>query len=206
MSGYSNTIKFITISLAAAACVALAGASNAADEKKPAAAASKQAEPPYKTSEAFRTIINPHAQISDEGEIMWNTCLVCHKGVPDIDKTKSIKDVTLRVEGEFKELCYRCHTVKPHPEAQGAGASMSGITAPNHLIEPPKIIQQNLRLSMKEADITMPFDPKTGKVTCVTCHNPHQRGLLAGRGNWGADSQTRLRSEGTDICQFCHRK
>lgn len=215
MTVSSNTAKRITVSLAIAIGLLIASLSNAADVKKtddkkaaePGASAQKApAEPPYKAVESFKTIINPHKQISDEGEVMWNTCLICHKGVPDTDKVRSINDVTLRVGGEFKELCYRCHTVKLHPEAPGVASSMSGIAAPNHLIEPTKIIRQNLRVSMKDAAIVMPLDPKSGKITCVTCHNPHERGLLYGRANWGADSQIRLRSEGTDICQFCHRK
>jgi hypothetical protein len=74
------------------------------------------------------------------------------------------------------------------------------------MIEPPRIIYMNMRLTRKEIRTILPLDPATGKITCPTCHNPHERGVLVGKADWGADSARRLRSEGLDICQYCHRK
>ncbi|MBI5344992.1 MAG: hypothetical protein HZB83_06625 [Deltaproteobacteria bacterium] len=45
---------------------------------------------PYQRIDALKTIMNPHEQISDEGEILWGTCIICHRDVPDPRKEKSI--------------------------------------------------------------------------------------------------------------------
>ncbi len=162
--------------------------------------------PPYTDEVALKLLINPHEQINDEGEVLWAKCLICHRNVPDIRKERSIRDVKLRIEKEVKELCYRCHTVIQHPGAFGVTAALLGRPAPLHMIKLPLRKYNNIRRALKEISTIMPFDPTTGKVTCPTCHNPHERGLLVGRYNWGADSIRRLRTEGLDICQNCHRK
>ena len=162
--------------------------------------------PPYGREAALKILINPHEQINDEGEVLWAKCLICHRNVPNIREERSIKDVKLRIEKEVKELCYRCHTVIKHPGAYGVTAALLGKPAPLHMIKMPPRKYDNLRIMLKEINTVMPFDPVTGKITCPTCHNPHERGLLVGRNNWGADSVRRFRSEGLDICQNCHRK
>ena len=151
-------------------------------------------------------MINPHEQINDEGEVLWAKCLICHRNVPDIREERSIRDVKLRIEKEVKEICYRCHTVIQHPAAEGVSATFIGRAAALHMVKPPMIMYNNLRLALKDINTIMPLDPATGKITCPTCHNPHERGLLVGKNNWGADSTRRLRTEGLDICQNCHRK
>ncbi|MFQ5585960.1 MAG: cytochrome c3 family protein [Thermodesulfobacteriota bacterium] len=150
---------------------------------------------------------NPHDQIDDEGDIHWEKCLICHRDVPDPKKAKSMADVRIRYEEDMKMLCYRCH-----PEAMHPGGGWIGLTygreagAPYHWTVPPKSIAKNIELSEKEYKIYLPREPKTGKIFCATCHNPHERGLLIGRADWGADHLKRLRSEGNPVCQYCHRK
>ena len=56
------------------------------------------------------------------------------------------------------------------------------------MVKPPRVMYNNLRLALKDMDAVMALDPATGKITCTTCHNPHERGLTVGRNNWGADS------------------
>lgn len=178
------------------AAIFAAGAAHSADEK-----------PPYDKADALQTIINPHDQVNDEGEILWGRCVICHVNVPDIEKERSIKDVKLRFKEELKDLCFRCHPTKRHPGAEGGiSARMSGYAAKDHLVVPRTDILLNMRFTKKEVFTSIPLDPDTGKVTCATCHNPHERGVLFGRGDWGADSAMRLRTEGLDICQYCHRK
>ena len=165
----------------------------------------KDEAPPYTRAEALKTAINPHEQINDEGEILWQKCLICHRNVPDPEKEKTIKDVKLRYAEDLKMLCLRCHTVIKHPAGAGVSAALVA-KIPNHLIVPPKLIYQNLRLAQKEVTVVMPLEPETGKIFCATCHNPHERGVLFGKADWGADYVQRLRTYGLDICQNCHRK
>jgi hypothetical protein len=150
--------------------------------------------------------VNPHQQITDEGEILWEACMSCHVAVPDIETVRSIKEASL-VSPEDPDLtCRQCHTVKPHPASEGISATMSQMPAPDHLVEPSDEKLLNIRLSKKEVSIILPLHPESGRVICVTCHNPHERGLLRGRADTGGDGFARLRTPGLDICQYCHRK
>lgn len=199
----SRKTAFVTAilvgSLALFSSKALSAEVKAAEQPKPSA-------PPYERSDAILTIMNPHNQISDTGEVLWGTCVVCHKETPDV-KAKSIKDVKLYYEDNPDQLCRNCHAVKKHPGGEGTiSATMSGYSAPDHLVVPSKVVTQNMRLSLKEIPMILPLDPKSGRILCATCHNPHERGLLPGRPDWGADYSMRLRSAGLDICQYCHRK
>ncbi|MBI5888804.1 MAG: hypothetical protein HZB82_08870 [Deltaproteobacteria bacterium] len=201
----SKKISVFILPFVLAACAAAfaAGVSSAADAPAVPAAAPK---PPYTAIEAVTTIIDPHTQISDEGHILWEKCIICHRNVPDLKKEKSISDVTLRYANEMKDLCLGCHIDRKHPGTEGASVMMSAAEAPDHLVVPSQTVKQNLRLMLKSTPTIFPFDPKTGKVTCVTCHNPHEKGLQSGKAGWGAGSFKRLRAEGDDICQYCHRK
>ncbi|MDP2688692.1 MAG: hypothetical protein Q8P48_01140 [Deltaproteobacteria bacterium] len=184
--------------------VTIASASMAAKEpEKPA----KPVKPPYERNEAALTIINPHEQIDDEGRVLWRSCLVCHTEAPDIKKKLTISDVKVRYADEdYNKLCRACHTVRKHPASEGISVAMSNFAAPDHLVVPPKRNYWSMRLTKKEIPMMMPLDPGTGKIICSTCHNPHERGLLPGRADWGGDYTARLRSAGLDICQYCHRK
>ncbi len=188
--------------------ISIASVSMAAQKPaEPAAPPAKKAEPPYSRQEAALSIINPHEQIDDEGHVLWRSCLVCHPVVPDIRKKTSIKDVTVRyADTDFNRLCRACHTVRIHPASEGINVTMADMEAPDHLVVPPKANYWSIRLTKKEVPMIMPLDPSNGKIVCVTCHNPHERGLLPGRADWGGDSTVMLRTRGLDICQYCHRK
>lgn len=163
--------------------------------------------PAYDRSIVLRSMMNPHEQINDEGEVLWGTCTICHTEVPDIKKQTPLKDLPMRYsEDGLSAICQRCHQTPKHPGAEGVGVSMSGFTAPDHLTVPSSGVALNMRMIVKDIQTILPLDPKNGKIICSTCHNPHERGLLAGRADYGADHSFRLRSAGLDICQYCHRK
>lgn len=162
----------------------------------------------YTYQEVLGTLVNPHEQITDEGYIRWAKCAICHPEVPDIEKAKSIEDVKLLFEDDLKQGCYRCHPQRIHPGGEWIGTALGREKgAPNHLIVPPPQIRENIELSMKENSVILPFEPGTGKIFCGTCHNPHERGLLIGKADTGADNEKRLRAmPGGSVCQHCHRK
>lgn len=176
-------------------------------EPPPAPAAAAAAAPQYDRALVLKSMMNPHEQINDEGEVLWGTCTICHTVVPDIKGQVPLKDLPMRYsEDGFSAICQRCHQVAKHPGAEGAGVSMSGFAAPDHLTVPSSGVALNMKLIVKDIPTILPLDPKNGKIICATCHNPHERGLLAGRADYGADHSFRLRSAGLDICQYCHRK
>lgn len=193
-----------------AACLVLTGIGSAATAEPAKTEVPKapfvRITPPYSVADALKSLISPHEQINDEGEILWEKCLICHKNIPDINAEKSIKDVKLRYDGNMNDICYKCHPIGKHPGSEDITSQILQSEAPEHLVVPSKLVVKSMRFLMKDVQVVLPLEPKTGKVICSTCHNPHERGLLSGRANWGADTRQRLRSEGLDICQFCHKK
>lgn len=158
-------------------------------------------------TDSIPTGFNPHDHIDDEGYVLWSKCLICHSEVPDIKKAKSIADVKLRFEDDIKQGCFRCHPQRMHPGGEWLGLTLGDKPgAPDHWIKPPEKIGKNIEMTLKELDIILPFEPKTGKIFCATCHNPHERGLLLGKAERGADNEWRLRTYGGPICQYCHRR
>lgn len=199
-----------TIKILAAAVVAfigLAGLAHCADAPIAAKKALSVKESPYTWDAVMKTVMNPHEQISDEGDVLWGTCVICHANTPDVNVEKNVNDVKLRFQEDMSDACLRCHQIKPHPAGEESQErDMSGFIAPNHMVVPRKDIVQAMRFALKEVPMMLPLEPKTGKIICSTCHNPHERGLLSGRADHGADAVMRLRSASLAICQNCHRK
>ena len=159
----------------------------------------------YDRDEALVSLINPHEQINEEGDILWKKCMICHLEVPEVKLSTSINDVKLRFEDDMKQMCFRCHPQRMHPGGGWAGQLRGRRGAPIHWIKPPALIASNMKRAVKQyKTVYLPLEPKTDRIFCATCHNPHERGLLPGRADWGADYSRRLRSAGAPICQFCH--
>ncbi len=140
-------------------------------------------------------MLDPHNQLSDKGAIIVDKCLYCHVEKPD-EKTATFKQV--RLIGNLEVLCFRCHFKQSrfHP-----------INA-NHLVKPNKTILANMKETEKKFGIILPLNYK-GKITCPTCHNPHERGVIPRDkpSAKGASEKYRLRLSGVDlqICVACHK-
>ncbi|UCD35405.1 MAG: hypothetical protein JSU90_00835 [Nitrospiraceae bacterium] len=140
-------------------------------------------------------MLDPHNQHTESGAINVDKCLYCHVEKPD-EKSATFKDV--RLIGNLEVLCFRCHykQSKLHP-----------INA-NHLVKPPDKILKNMQETEKQYGIILPLNYE-GKVTCPTCHNPHERGVIPqGRPSaQGASEKYRLRLSGVNmlICVACHK-
>lgn len=153
--------------------------------------------------------LNPHDQISDEGELYTQRCLVCHSVTPNRRDAKSIDDVSFNVTDDLSKLCTGCHPWRPHPGGGWARyAPNSSAAGPNHLVIPPEAILKRLKESEQKRDIVLPLDRSTGRIFCATCHNPHERGVQRHtRADRGADGFKRLRNTGGGpICDNCHNK
>ncbi len=153
--------------------------------------------------------VNPHDQINDEGEILYFKCLICHKDMPDVKKAKSIRDVNFLYEDPLQP-CYSCHPQPMHPGGSWFGAVRGEKRrwpgAPKHwLVLPPDGIYNSLKRSERRYQVILPLANDT-HVMCGTCHNPHERGLLAGKADIGADFERRWRTTGIQICMYCHEK
>ena len=135
-------------------------------------------------------MLDPHNQLDANGDIIVEKCLYCHKVKPDT-KTMFFGDVELI--GDLKILCQRCHgEYERHPGSV------------NHYLQPSPKLYTRMKIMEGEFGIVLPLDYE-GKLTCVTCHNPHERGVIpeeySGSGGAGVKYRHRLPER---LCQACH--
>jgi predicted CXXCH cytochrome family protein len=140
--------------------------------------------------------INPHQMLDEQGSVVKivggrTICIVCHVRRPDPEKDRT-EDVDFRADVGF--LCWRCHP----PMA-------NALFQHEHLLmEPPPSMRRTLEKNEKEMNVILPLVPRD-RVTCSTCHNPHQKGvILREAAAKGADEPARLRVPSPRLCFLCH--
>ena len=145
--------------------------------------------------------LNPHDQVDDGGKLQEHKCLICHVEVPQASAQP--EDVKLITGADWSGLCRNCHKWQPHP-----GGNMSFFNnnkAPDHLAVPSKKVWARMQMMSVENDVSLRREPVSERLTCATCHNPHEQGVIkrpaAAR---GADANKRLRTK--NICLNCHKK
>jgi predicted CXXCH cytochrome family protein len=137
---------------------------------------------------------NPHVMADPDGTILevnnGPICLVCHVAVPD-QKTAPIQ-VAFRADVAF--ICWRCHPPMP------------GSFFNNHFqVKPSRQTLGFMKQRTKEEDLLLPLLNR-GRITCSTCHNPHQSGIIRkSSAAVGADSYKKLRLTKELICTGCHQ-
>lgn len=146
-------------------------------------------------------MLDPHNQLDEQGRIKEEKCLYCHQSVPDVQhatlKKRRPDDEVVSLIGHLDVVCYRCHykQTRQHP-----------INA-NHLKKPTRKIMRSMRWAERKFGIVMPLD-SSGKVTCITCHNPHEKGVIPSQrtASAGAGERARLRLPrvADKICLACH--
>ncbi len=136
--------------------------------------------------------INPHVMLDKQGKVRAvngkPVCLMCHAKQPDpaVDRTEDI-----RFKADIAYLCWRCHPPMP------------GIFFSQHFLAKPKPkTLEYMKKTEIEKLVILPLVPR-GRVTCSTCHNPHQEGVIfnesAAKGA-GKPAGLRLRP----LCIACH--
>ena len=125
---------------------------------------------------------------------LQSVCFKCHA---KDEKTAAFKEIKIIKNSTI--LCEGCHG-KTYSPAHPAGA--------NHLLRPSRELSAMMTEGEKKFDIMFPLD-HDGKLTCVTCHNPHEKGILPagmmGAEGAGKGSLLRLPPEDNKICVACHR-
>jgi predicted CXXCH cytochrome family protein len=133
--------------------------------------------------------LNPHEQmIGKDNDLNRFTCLVCHLYAPD-PKVDTFKTVKFRASVAF--LCWRCHP-----------PMIADFLDKHFLKVPSKKTFEEMLKGEAEYKVILPLDSK-GRVTCSTCHNPHQPGVMVKE--WakkGEGAAKRLRDQA--ICSVCH--
>ncbi|KAB0665691.1 hypothetical protein F6V25_08200 [Oryzomonas japonica] len=143
------------------------------------------------TAEQYATI-DPHVMRQDDGsQTVVNgkvVCLYCHELEPDPSQDRA-NMVLFKADVSF--LCMRCHTLMH-----------TGYFEKHFLLTPPDEIKKNIARPEIQERFSLPLVPR-GRITCTTCHNPHQEGIISyGPSAAGADSVHRLRDE--NVCIGCH--
>jgi hypothetical protein len=161
---------------------------------------------------------NAHDQLA-AGKPKTDTCIWCHTGVPDVEarlEGNAMPELRRKSSG----VCNNCHTVaKGHPNDgphMGATPSaemmwyMAACELQPQMNLPLKRLVEYVRAA-KRAPRSIPLDEK-GSITCYSCHNPHEKGLLP---DWnprsiGAELKQaenhRLRGRQGQLCIACHQK
>ncbi len=139
--------------------------------------------------EQFRSF-NPHNQIDASGRIRVMSCLFCHSSIPDRD-TVTVRIPEL-VEGSTS-ICLWCHAgemVTRHPEEV------------DHLVRPSREVARLIDSAPERVGLFLPL--VDGEITCGTCHNPHQDGVLKTVADGGTPGKRPRLTVGREICAACH--
>jgi len=161
---------------------------------------------------------NAHDQLQ-AGQAKPDACLWCHVSTPDAS-SRPREGTSYKLRGGQSELCGNCHRMaKGHPTenvhmyatpSEEMMWYMSAYEMRDRMNMPLKQLLEYVRAAKRTAR-SIPLD-ESGRITCCSCHNPHEEGLLPG---WnprsvGAEPKKsvnhRLRiSEGIS-CRACHQK
>ncbi len=160
---------------------------------------------------------NAHDQMAD-GKPKMQACAWCHAEVPPTDAPLG-EDVSCNLRAKSDGVCRNCHPVaQTHPVVAHMGAipptEMSWYISAREM-------QSKMRLpfpqlleyarAVKRMPRSIPLD-ETGRITCYSCHNPHEKALLpeANPRSVGADAKQavnhRLRIREGKLCVACHQK
>jgi hypothetical protein len=136
-------------------------------------------------------MLDPHTQLNAWGKIIVEKCLYCHTEKPDENRAR-YKDV--QFIGDLEVICQRCHVIR--------GNHAGNV---NHLVKPSTRTLTRMQAMEKEFGIILPLDAN-GQLTCITCHNPHDKGVIQAESPAakGAGSKYRHRLPG-GLCVECHQ-
>ena len=136
-------------------------------------------------------MLDPHIQLNAWGKIIVEKCLYCHTEKPDENRAR-FKDV--KFIGDLEVICQRCHVIR--------GNHAGNV---NHLVKPSTQALARMQAMEKEFGIILPLD-ENGQLTCIICHNPHDKGVIQAESPAakGAGSKDRHRLPGR-LCVECHQ-
>lgn len=133
---------------------------------------------------------DPHQQVDLNGKLIEETCYYCHVDVPNVE-TDEFKDLSFVTDVEA--LCRRCHRHQRHP---------GGVE--HHVRPSPKLAERIEQMEAEHATL-MPMT-RGGQITCVTCHNPHEAGVIPAHRPSARGAGSPGRHRAPNLCEECHLK
>lgn len=136
-------------------------------------------------------MLNPHSQLNAWGKIIVEKCLYCHSEKPD-ETREHYRDV--QFIGDLETICQRCHVIR--------GNHAGNV---DHMVKPSPKMLARMQTMEQEFGIILPLD-ENGQLTCITCHNPHDKDVIQAESPAakGAGSKYRHRLPGS-LCAECHQ-
>ena len=133
---------------------------------------------------------NPHIQLDKSGGIIEKACLFCHTTLPDY-KHPSFENAVMRYDISY--LCSLCHAMSSQKGGFGIGKRMR-----DAMVRKKKHFE-------KKFDVSLPLGPNN-TVVCASCHNPHQPGVILGKGGYASvPGKRRLVIDNVwQLCVVCH--
>lgn len=151
---------------------------------------------------------SPHQQVTPDGAVNSRTCLFCHTDVPDVPADGARRGQPL-LRTISSQGCLTCHvrhwdvSERGHVDRPVTDEIRDWLTASRADSDGSKIAAGALPSHLPLGD---------GRVTCYTCHNPHQPelfpagSLLGQRSTAAEDTHAALRVPSASLCLTCHEK
>jgi hypothetical protein len=159
---------------------------------------------------------NPHEQIETDGSLWHSQCLFCHE--QELDPERFRVGDPLHLRAPVHQLCNNCHHQADHPRGvnhlvpvdQAMVETMIGFELAERLRGlSPTEVSTYLHSHPADQSRLLPLGAD-GTMSCSTCHNPHERGVLPESNplSSGAESAPirfhRLRMPAQELCKACH--
>ena len=133
---------------------------------------------------------NPHIQLDSNAKPIRKRCLFCHTTFPNYIHQGRQKTI---IRYDLIYLCSACHVMMSQKSGLGLGKRMT-----------EAMIQKKEKFE-KEFDVSLPLGPDN-IVVCVSCHNPHQFGVVLGKGKSVTPRVERrlIVEDPWRLCTACH--
>lgn len=164
--------------------------------------------------------MSPHQNLDEAGRIVESSCNFCHTQTPAL-ASNGIRRGSPMLHTEDSQLCLTCHTRhwdvsplghvdRPVPDEIRRAMVAREMTTERGEADAVEAASRPGGLDLDREPTTMPL--AQGRVTCYTCHNPHQAGLFPAHSPLGAvsreenDAHAALRVSSMELCLMCHAK
>jgi len=159
---------------------------------------------------------NAHDQL-EAGKPKMEMCSWCHVSIPDINAPPA-SEASYALRAKSTSLCRNCHTVaadhpfRSHLQSRPSAEMLWSISAYEMQTTMRLPFPELLRYARATQRTPRSIPLEEGRITCSSCHNPHEKGLLPA-GNprsVGAEPKKavnhRVRTTQGKICVVCHQK